>query len=292
MCLCPFDVLWLHLAVLGWRQRSRSDVAKITWPLFWETSGEQSMPPEASDSWIMLAAHHTARLVLVYVKTINRNKLAAHVLGKKKKKNTSIHWAAVVLQWDASSKPAKWSTGSSSESAWNIFLMSQLLQHPVDGAVRWGTYACNTSFQQAHLVSLTLIFHCILPVTGVSYRMKQSPELPKSFFSKYSFCTRLCYCLHQMGQLENSETFLTCPCVLAGQLWTSCSFIKLAMTFGFPSLLETSKVKCIKKLCVRSLLDSRSPYLATSSLSFIIPYIKWWIFNTKLWPVSFILIIQ
>lgn len=44
------------------------------------------MPPEASDSWIMLAAHHTARLVLVYVKTINRNKLAAHVLGKKKKK--------------------------------------------------------------------------------------------------------------------------------------------------------------------------------------------------------------
>lgn len=94
----------------------------------------------------------------------------------------SLHRAAAVLWWDTSSELAKWSTGSSAESAWNIFLISQLLQHPVNGAVRWGTYACNTSFQQAHLVSLALIFHCILPVAGVTYRLKQSPELPKRFF--------------------------------------------------------------------------------------------------------------
>lgn len=180
--------------------------------LFWRDQREQGMPLYASDSWVMLAAHHTVRLVLVYVKSINKNKLAAHVLQKK----ASIHRAALVLQWDASSKAAKWGTGSSAESAWNIFLMSQLLQHPVDGAVRWGTYACNTSFQQAHLVSLTLIFHCILPVTGVSYRLKQSLELPRSFFSKYSFCTRLCYCLDQMGQLKDREAFLSCPCALPG----------------------------------------------------------------------------
>lgn len=129
---------------------------------------------------------------------------------KKKKKKASLHWAAAVLWWDASSKLAKWSTGSSAESAWNIFLISQLLQHPVDGAVRWGTYACNTSFQQAHLVSLTLIFHCILPVTGVSYRLKQSPELLKRFFfPKYSFCTRFCYRVHQMNQLEDSVSAKT-----------------------------------------------------------------------------------
>lgn len=127
----------------------------------------------------MLAARHPVRFALVYVKAISRNKLViAHVLQK-----SSFHWAAAVLWWDASSELAKWSTGSSAESAWNFFLISQLLQHPVDGAVRWGTYACNTSFQQAHLVSLTLIFHCIFPVTGVSYRLKQSPELLEMFSS-------------------------------------------------------------------------------------------------------------
>lgn len=93
----------------------------------------------------------------------------------------SLHWAAAVLWWDTSSELAKSSIGSSAEFAWNIFLTSQLLQHPVYGAVRWGTYACNTSFQQAHLVSLILIFHCILPVARVSYRLKQSPELPEGF---------------------------------------------------------------------------------------------------------------
>lgn len=103
-------------------------------------------------------------------------------------KKAPLHRAAAALQWNASSELAKRSAGSSAESAWNIFLVSQLLQHPADGAVRWGTYACNTSFQQAHLVSLALIFHCILPVTGVSYRLKQSPEIPKCIlFLFFSF---------------------------------------------------------------------------------------------------------
>lgn len=122
-----------------------------------------------------MASGCPVKFALIYVKAISRNKLCNPCSGKK----ASFYWTAAVLQWDGSSELAKWSTGSSAESAWNISLISQLLQHPVDGAVRWRTYACNTSFQQAHLVSLTLIFHCILPVTGVSYRLKQSPELPK-----------------------------------------------------------------------------------------------------------------
>lgn len=154
----------------------------------------------------------------------------------------SLHWAAAVLWWDTSSELAKLSTGSSAESAWNIFLTSQLLQHPVNGAVRWGTYACNTSFQQAHLVSLTLIFHCILPVAGVSYRLKQSPEL--FLPPKYSFCTRFCYQVYQMNQLEDSVSvkmlpsfelflaiFVTTSFVPLWLLWTSYNFSHLVISF-------------------------------------------------------------
>lgn len=167
-------------------------------------------PVTSGSRWLLATQRGFA---LVYVKAISRNKLLVSPCAakKKKKKASSLRWAAAVLRWDAGSEPAKWSTGSSAESAWNIFLISQLLQHPVDGAVRWGTYACNTSFQQAHLVSLTLIFHCILPVTGVSYRLKQSPELPKRFPPppRYSFCTRFCYRVRQMNQLEDSVSAKT-----------------------------------------------------------------------------------
>lgn len=257
--------------------------------------------PEVSDLRVTLATCYPVRFELVCVKT-RINSLCLLCWNK-----ASLHWAAAVLWWDTSSELAKWSTGSSAESAWNIFLISQLLQHPVNGAVRWGTYACNTSFQQAHLVSLTLIFHCILPVAGVSYRLKQSPELPKRVFSppKLSFCSRFCNQVCQMNQLEDGVSvkilpiFLALSSCLCGH-WYCTIMVTLNQLQFFRSgnalyvllWLETAQTKCNNKLHRSSLGGSKSYCLATRPISFLVLHITQWFFSPKLRLLCLLLAIE